>query len=374
MEFFEEARVYTARDQDLGKIDRIVIDPVAGEVTHLVVRKGIFLPEDKVVPVSDIATATEERVNLRDGADPSGYSTFEEQMYVPINTDTDDDVPGNVKPAPNIPPIAWFGPYGAPVLPEMPHMKRVTARNIPERAVALAPDAPVMASDGSKIGTMQHVITDDDGRTTHLIVSHDIPAPAQAIPITFVERIGDGSVHLGVDPATISALPPFNRDDYADLIDLRDDPGAGERRTPSAEEDHRLQMVLNDLVDLTIQIQHVRWNIDDTADALRSQLDDFDALVRAGSDAVAARLRALGIAPDGRIDTLYRNLAYPPLSAGPYDTAAAIKSFSSRLARMASRIREAIETTTETDPDSAAVLRSLADELLTWTTNFEMKV
>jgi starvation-inducible DNA-binding protein len=371
MEFFEDARVYTARDQDLGKIDRIVIDPVAGEVTHLVVRKGIFLPEDKVVPIADIATATAERINLRDEADPSEYRPFEERMYVPLNTDTTDDAPGNVSPAPVIPPVAWYGPYGAPIPQELPYTRTVTERNIPERAVALAPDARVLANDDSEIGTVEHVITDDAGRTTHLVVGYDIPAPARAIPITFVERITDGSVRLAVDPMTIGALPPFNRD--SDRVDLHRENTASENGSQSTGS-HRLQMVLIDLVDLTLQIQHVRWNLDDTAEGLREQLDDFDALVRAGSDAVAARLRALGIAPDGRIDTLRRNLVYPPIGAGPYDTGAAIRSFTSRLARLAARIREATETAIETEPGSAEVLDSLSEELHTWTTHFDITV
>lgn len=374
MEFKENARVYTARDDDLGKIDRIIIDPVADEITHLVVRKGIFLPEEKIVPVSDIATATKERVNLEDGAGFDEYQPFEESHYVAVNTPHAADVSGTLAAEPAIPPLAWYGPYGAPLPPELPYTRTVTARNIPERAVALKPESPVFSKDLDEIGTISEIIANQEGRATHLVINYDVPAPERAIPITFVQRIGESGVHLSVDPSTVSALPPFDRDSYARQDnDQTGDNGSDDGVTTDGGA-HGLQRVLGDLVDLTLQIQHVRWNVDDGAETLRGQLDDFDALVRAGCDAIAARLRALGVSPDGRISTVYQDMTYKPLDRGPYDKLTAIEAFTSRLARMAKRMRQAIDAADDTDPESAVVLRSLSDELLTWTNSFEVRV
>jgi starvation-inducible DNA-binding protein len=374
MEFKENARVYTARDDDLGKIDRIIIDPVADEITHLVVRKGIFLPEEKIVPVSDIATATKERVNLEDGAGFDEYQPFEESHYVAVNTPHAADVSGTLAAEPAIPPLAWYGPYGAPLPPELPYTRTVTARNIPERAVALKPESPVFSKDLDEIGTISEIIANQEGRATHLVINYDVPAPERAIPITFVQRIGESGVHLSVDPSTVSALPPFDRDSYARQDnDQTGDNGSDDGVTTDGGA-HGLQRVLGDLVDLTLQIQHVRWNVDDGAETLRGQLDDFDALVRAGCDAIAARLRALGVSPDGRISTVYQDMTYKPLDRGLYDKLTAIRAFTSRLARMAKRMRQAIDAADDTDPESAVVLRSLSDELLTWTNSFEVRV
>jgi len=41
---------------------------------------------------------------------------------------------------------------------------------------------------------------------------------------------------------------------------------------------------------------------------------------------------------------------------------------------MAKRMRQAIDAADDTDPESAVVLRSLSDELLTWTNSFEVRV
>jgi hypothetical protein len=59
MELSEDARLYTARDQDLGKIDRIIIDPVADKVTHLAVRNGIILSEPAGRHTSSWPTASQ---------------------------------------------------------------------------------------------------------------------------------------------------------------------------------------------------------------------------------------------------------------------------------------------------------------------------
>ena len=369
MEFTDNAHVYTARDEDLGKIERLIIDPVAEEVTHVVVRKGIFMPDEKIVPISDIATATAERVNLDSGARTDEYQPFEQDHYVMVNASDVGGAPGTT-----IPTLAWYGPYGAPLPPELPHTRTVTARNIPARAVALEPDSPVFSRDLDEIGTVDEIITNQEGMATHVVINYDLPAPQRAVPITFVERIGEGGVHLSVDSGTISALPPFDRDSRG-----HDDSGStgshdSDVPTTGVTNDHGLQRVLSGLVDLTLQVQHVRWNVDDDTEALRGQLDDFDALARAGCDEIAARMRAIGVPPDGRIATVYHDLKYEPLDQGPYDKANAIKAFTSRLARMATRMRQTIDDVDATDPESAVVLRSLSDELLTWTNNFEVRV
>jgi len=59
MELSEDARLYTARDQDLGKIDPIIIDPVADKVTHLAVRNGIILSEPAGRHTSSWPTASQ---------------------------------------------------------------------------------------------------------------------------------------------------------------------------------------------------------------------------------------------------------------------------------------------------------------------------
>jgi uncharacterized protein YrrD len=86
MELKKGARVYSAQNDNVGEIDRVVIQPDTGEVTHIVVRKGTFFREDKVVPYGLIAAATEDRLTLRENAgDLKDLPDFEEQHYIVAN-------------------------------------------------------------------------------------------------------------------------------------------------------------------------------------------------------------------------------------------------------------------------------------------------
>lgn len=129
---------------------------------------------------------------------------------------------------------------------------------------------------------------------------------------------------------------------------------------------YRLQMSLIDLIDLALQIQHLRWNLVDEP-TLRSQLDDLDGLVRTGSDAVAERLRQLGVAPDGTVAAVYQDLLFEPLPSGPFDARSAAKVFSPRLGQLDHRLRGSIAIIDDVDPDSAGLLERIAYEIATST-------
>lgn len=136
---------------------------------------------------------------------------------------------------------------------------------------------------------------------------------------------------------------------------------------------YRLQLTLVDLIDLTLQTQHLRWNLVGQAE-LRNQLDEFDALVRAGADAIAARMRAIRIAPDGRIGTAYQDLLFEPLPAGPIDPPQAIGAFTRRLAQFGARIRESRDLLQQIDSPSAVILTSISEEIRHWTDEFTWPV
>lgn len=86
MEFKQGATVEMPTGDNVGHIARVVLDPRTKEVTHVVVRKGFLFTEDKVVPTSLIASATEDRVRLREYAgDLRQLPVFEETHYHPVN-------------------------------------------------------------------------------------------------------------------------------------------------------------------------------------------------------------------------------------------------------------------------------------------------
>ena len=154
--------------------------------------------------------------------------------------------------------------------------------------------------------------------------------------------------------------------DFADMNDALEREGAGRVAERIEGAGYRLQMTLIDLIDLTLQIQHLRWNLVGEPE-LRSQLNALDILVRASSDAVAQRLTQIGVAPDGTVAAVYQDLLFDPLPIGPFDAPRATKAFAPRLEQMDHRLRGSITIIDDLDAESASLLESIADDIAAWT-------
>ena len=208
MEITEHTKVFTAHGEYVGRVDRIVIDPITRMVSHIVVHKGIFLPDDKVIPVVGIATATEERINLDRGSHPDEFLAFIEQHYVEADAEDED---GDERAGSMKAPFVWYGPYGMSSAMYASSMRVVTERNIPERAIALRPDASVCALGRVEVGQLDEVITTDAGLATHIVVTMSDPSlDRKAIPMHWVDEIGENEIHLGVTQWMIDAIEVYD--------------------------------------------------------------------------------------------------------------------------------------------------------------------
>lgn len=214
MQFKEGASVFTWDGEEVGDIDRVVLDPKTKEVTHVVVQKGFLFTTDKIVPVSLIDVATEDRVTLReDAGDLEALPDFEEKQYFPITEIEEREVSptGYVRPLYWYPPagLTWWGApsYGYP-LP--PYVIR-TERHVPEGTVALEEGATVVSSDGEHVGDVEAVLTDPEGdRATHLVISRGLLlTETKLVPTTWVSTVMEDEVHLAVGSRLLNALPEY---------------------------------------------------------------------------------------------------------------------------------------------------------------------
>jgi uncharacterized protein YrrD len=213
MQFKEGAKVFTSDGEKVGSVDRVVLDPRTKEVTHAVVRKGFLFAEDKVVPVSLIGAATEERVVLReDAGDLEALPDFEETFYVPIgDAETHTPLPPDyARPLYWYPPVSTIG-WGGPIYPPLPPYVVETERHIPEGTVALKEGARVISSEGEHVGNVEAVLTGPQAdRATHLLVSRGlILTENKLVPTTWVSRVGEDEVHLLVGSRLLEQLPEY---------------------------------------------------------------------------------------------------------------------------------------------------------------------
>ncbi len=212
MQFKEGAGVYTADDEKVGKIDRIVLDPDTKEVTHVVVQKGFLFTDDKLVPMTSLRTVTSDRITLNTNKDDlEEYPDFEESHYLTA----EDAIPpatGNTNP---IYPFYHYPPLGtgwvnAPGVYTGSLYVKKTEKNIPEGSVAIDEGTNVVSSDGEDIGEVARVYADVDNHATHVLVSEGLfLKEKKLIPTTWIKRMTENKIRLAVDSKLLERLPEF---------------------------------------------------------------------------------------------------------------------------------------------------------------------
>lgn len=216
MELREGTSVFTPGGEEVGKINRFVLDPGTNEVTHLVVQKGWLLPEDKVLPIGMINTATEERVVLNQEMDDlDQLPPFEETHYVELNeADVSPTGPSTYRYAPSYywyPPSGYLGyPALGPGYYGWPPVE--TTRNIPADTVPLKEGADVMSSDGEHVGDVERLfVNTESNKATHFVISAGLLfKERKLIPAHWVRSVEEDKVHLAVPSRVLERLPAYS--------------------------------------------------------------------------------------------------------------------------------------------------------------------
>lgn len=209
--------VYTWDDTDVGRIERVVLDPVTKEVTHVVIRQGFLFTEDKLLPIEMLMSASEDRAVLRqDVGDLDDLPKFEETHFVSPSLD-EKDYPiygtGRADPLYWYPPLGLASYHGGPVIPPVEVMER-TEQNIPENTVAIKDGANVYSADDKHVGDVERVFMDSrSDRATHIVISQGLFfKERKLVPTAWLRIIGENEVHLSVDSDFVERLPAYEDD------------------------------------------------------------------------------------------------------------------------------------------------------------------
>lgn len=216
MQLRKGTHVYTWDNHEVGRIERVVLDPVTKEVTHIVVREGFLFTEDKLLPIDMLMSASEERVTLRQAVgDLENLPKFEETHYVPSYGDTNQYPYNTGDPDPLVwyPPLGVAGYYGAPLGTPEPYRTR-TEQNIPDNTVAIKDGANVYSADGKHVGDVERVFVDaQSDRATHIVISQGLFfKERKLVPTAWLNIIGEDEVHLNVDSDFVDRLPAYHDD------------------------------------------------------------------------------------------------------------------------------------------------------------------
>ncbi|CAN5811588.1 hypothetical protein BH23ACT5_BH23ACT5_08380 [soil metagenome] len=208
-EFVDGATVESADGESLGKIDRFVIDPSSREVTHLVIRKGVFFPDDRVVPLGMVGRIENGNPVLTSDIELEDLPPFEVDHYVPVDPDTRDRFGDPLGEASMWRyPVAAHGTFPAyPAFPPTdPALSNVTERNVPDSSVVINDGTDVQTAEGESIGSVAEVTIDDDGHLSHLVVDLGFLSGHRVLPVHWIQAITEDAITVAVGEEALAGL------------------------------------------------------------------------------------------------------------------------------------------------------------------------
>ncbi len=227
MELNQDAMIVTHDGREIGRLDRVALNPRSKEVTHLVVRRGTLFPVDKVIEMTYVADVSPERITLSaEAGDPEYLPLFEVKHYV--STQASATASGGFGRS-YAPKGYWHMPAGGAIgvplrgvpdtalpAPQVPPAGRElqVEQNIPDTTVAVKEGARVLAEDGGHVGQVVRIVADETTeRVTHLLVEQGTLSRAhKLIPVDWIGDVQEKELHLLVGSDVFEAVP-----DYAEV-------------------------------------------------------------------------------------------------------------------------------------------------------------
>lgn len=181
-------------DGDGGTVTAVIINPIAGDITHIVVQDKDLA--DHLIPLALVADTTDNTVELSCTVDEFiALPAFTEKHFVPVSAAADPNFQGQ-----------WFSPYVASV---DTMVVTVDEENVPPGELAIHRGTDVSATDGH-VGVLEEFVIDPkSGHVTHIILrkghlwgKHEI-----TIPISAIDHHEYDTVYLNIDKDAVKALP-----------------------------------------------------------------------------------------------------------------------------------------------------------------------
>jgi starvation-inducible DNA-binding protein len=104
-----------------------------------------------------------------------------------------------------------------------------------------------------------------------------------------------------------------------------------------------LQPTLIELIDLSLIAKQAHWNVTGPLfRPLHLEFDEITEAARGWADDVAERLKAIGVAADGRTSTVAAGSSLPAMPEGKLEGSTAARLVEARLAQVADRVRQRV--------------------------------
>jgi sporulation protein YlmC with PRC-barrel domain len=207
--------ILTTDGEEAGRVDKVILNPEAGSVGSVVLRRGMLLPRDVDIGVDQIVedSAGNHRIMYGSGRlddlppfDESKYTAPPPDLVLPYDNPRDGVLW----------PIGWSGPVTAPAPTAEPFGgDREVAEEVRGRLyeqdlenAVIVSGSDVKSRGGKKVGELADLtFSDEDGRLTSITVRRGFIFPTELeLAGSLVESAGDGVLYLNVDSGFLDDL------------------------------------------------------------------------------------------------------------------------------------------------------------------------
>lgn len=200
----KHAHVLASNAQEVGFLERVVLNPDSNVITHIVVRMGPLLnKEDRILPIELVTDTTEDLVLLdADASTVESMPFFEKKQVIQEERSVEASASSEHQGAV---PFGESPIVVPPVLDAEETYATEIVQNIPEGTVAMKAGAKVIAADGEQLGHVERILADSSvDQITHLLISRGIfSKEVKIIPIKWVMKIGEENVYLHVNKDSV---------------------------------------------------------------------------------------------------------------------------------------------------------------------------
>jgi uncharacterized protein YrrD len=184
------ADIISKDGEKLGVVDSLVVEPHTGETQSIIVRKGLFYPTDRILPLDIVAGIEDGKVRVTITRDEAAELTeYMDTEYV-------------------WPPLGYYGGYGymwpaANVYDSELMVDNEVRERVPD-AIILSQGTLVVDKSGDDLGQITEVASDDNGRVLGFKVEQGFFRHHERyIPANAIDTADDNIVKLRVDKATL---------------------------------------------------------------------------------------------------------------------------------------------------------------------------
>ena len=198
------------QDGQEGKLSGVVVDPKTQQVTSLIVEKGFWLTQNRVLPISVVQKTTKDEVYL-------SISSGQLDLHPEYRVEEYEEPAADPETAQTPMPSPQGFQYGM-VEPVVPMVKKTVRKGIVPGQVVIETGIGVSTIMG-EIGKVEHVIVDSESEAiTHLVVRRGLIFSEQLmVPISAIETMSEEGIFVSCTSKEVELLPLYN-DKELDLV------------------------------------------------------------------------------------------------------------------------------------------------------------